>query len=254
MKPKIFLFVFVLTLTIAAQQWHGFYNRIPNWPNDINTTNIENFIAELNQLRQEVQDGMPNYTANYENLSQAEAMKIAMEYQKSAMNMSAAEMARRAEQNQYSTDVELPEEIELNSRLASVKNEFDQKLHSEIDKLKQTYKCDPGLGDTGCDVLSAELKKLSEKLSVEYFTGNQAKIILITDEVNDYMIKKKLPLQVQKEKDQFKLMGDNVTGDYSAFQMVDACLQTLLSAAERMEWLARLKDDGNVFYSPGQQY
>lgn len=250
---SIFILLFS-SMMLLAQSWHSYYNRIPAWPGETNLSAVEKFTNSLTNLKQELQDNMPDYGSNYENMSQAEAMKLAMEFQKNAMNMSPSEIARRSQLAESAAGMELTGEINLDRRLASVKDEFEKRFYNVTDSLRNKYRCDPGLGETGCDILSQELIKASDKLSSEYFIGNKARLRMIIDEANDYMIKKKLPLQIEREKDQMKLMGTNVTGELSGLQMVQACVDQLLYAADKMEWLARLKEDGNVFYHPGQAY
>lgn len=254
MKKIIISFAFLFLITTYSQSWHSYNNRIPAWPKDINESSVESFKSSLQILKVELQDKTLNTMARYENLTQAEAMKLAQEYQKNMSKMSPQEIARRSQLSQNYTDVEFPEEIALDQRLAVMKNEFDEKIHDEINKLRAKFPCEAGLGETNCDVLSAEFKKLADKLSAEYFVGNKAKLRSIIDEVNDYMIKKKLPVTEQREKDQYELLGDKSATPTSGLSIVEQCIDHLLYASERMEWLVRLKADDNYFYYPGQVY
>lgn len=254
MKQRYLIILIYFSLTVVAQQWQSYNNRIPAWPQEINTTSAETFLNTLTTLKQDIHDKIPDLTSKYENLSQAEAMKLAQQYQKNAMNQSPQEMARRARLNDQAVDVELPEEMELGGRLSVIIDEFDNKIYDEIARLKEEFPCDPGIGESGCDILSAELKKMADKLGAEYFIGSKAKLRSIIDEVNDYMIKKKLPVSQQREIDQYELMGDKSAAESSGLSIVESCVKNLIHGAERMEWLARLKSDDNLFYSPGQQY
>lgn len=65
------------------------------------------------------------------------------------------------------------------------------------------------------------------------------------------MIKKKLPASVQREKDQYELLGDKFAAESSGLSIVEPCIDNIIQGAERMEWLARLKSDDNYFYTPG---
>lgn len=112
MKRSYLLILICCSLTVTAQNWQSYNNRIPAWPQDINTTSAEAFLNSLTSLKQEIQDKLPNLTSRYENISQAEAMKLAQQYKKNVMNLSPQEMARRAQLNEQAMNVELPEEME----------------------------------------------------------------------------------------------------------------------------------------------
>jgi len=248
---RYFVILFCFSLSVIAQQWQSYNNRIPAWPKEINITSAETFSNTLTSLKQEIHDKIPNLTSKYENMSQAEAMKLAQKYQKNAMNLSPQEMARRAQLNEQAVDVELPEEMELGRRLSEIIEEFDNKVYDEIARLRQDFPCDPGAGDSGCDILSAELNNMADKLSAEYFIGSKAKLRSIIDETNDYMVKKKLPISLQREKDQYELLGDKSAAKSSGLSIVESCINNLVKGAERMGWIAKLKNDENYFYTPG---
>ena len=88
MKLRYFIILICFSLTVTAQQWQSYNNRIPAWPQEINTTSAKTFLESLTVLKQEIQDKIPDLTSKYENMSQAEAMKLAQQYQKNVMNLS----------------------------------------------------------------------------------------------------------------------------------------------------------------------
>lgn len=251
MKKIIISFTLLISITIHSQSWQSYNNRIPAWPQDINESSVGSFQNSLKILKDEIHAKIPNTMSRYENLTQAEAMKLAQQYQKNAMNLSPQEMARRAQLNEQAVDVELPDEMELGRRLSEITEEFDNTIYDEVAKLREEFPCEPGAGDTGCDILSAELKKMADKLGAEYFIGRKAKLRSIIDEINDYMIKKKLPVTVQRERDQYELLGDKSAAESSGLSIVESCVDNLIQGAERLEWLAKLKSDTNYFYTPG---
>lgn len=254
MKNLTTILFVLLAISITAQSWNSYHNRIPAWPQVINENSVDAFKNSLQNLKDEIKANTPNTAANYENLTQAEAMKLAQQYQKNAMKLSPQEIARRSQLNEQAVDVELPKEMELGKRLSQITEEFDNKIYDESERLRQEFPCEPGAGETGCDILSAELKKMADKLGAEYFIGSNAKLRSIIDEINDYMIKKKLPVTVQKEKDQYELLGDKSAVESSGLSIVESCIDNLIQGAERLEWLARLKSDTNFFYTPGAAY
>lgn len=168
-------------------------------------------------------------------------MQLEKTYRQNVANINPQEIARRSQ-------------MALDSRPEAMRSEFDNKLFEKVMELKDKFKCDSGAGESGCDILASELSKLSDKFAKEYFTGREAKLKSVINEVMDYLIKKNLPAEVEKEKDQYSLMGVDVSGDNSALLIVDSSIKLLLKAAERMNSLARLKEEGNVFYIPGEQY
>lgn len=248
-KALVALFVFSLSM-LNAQNWKSYYNRIPAWPSVVLEEQVTDFTNQLALLAQEIQDNLPSYDEQFENLSQEEAMKLAIEYQRKVANMSAEEIERISGADQYTANESLERDMEMANRLMKVLEEFDNKLSESVKKLHNEIPCDPGLGETNCDKLSSRLIELSIELSDEYFLGANPKIKSAVDEFNDYLIKTKLPDEIQREKDQMKLMGKNADGNYTGMLMVQSCLEKLQYASIRLENLAELQSDSNIFFFP----
>jgi len=248
-KALVALFVFSLSM-LNAQDWKSFYDRIPEWPSAIEEEIVRNFTDELVILAQEIQDNIPPYDEMFENLSQEEAIRLAIEYQSRVSKMTAEEIERISDADQLAGGESLEKEVELTKRLMIVLREFDKNLSESIKKLHNEISCDPGLGDTNCDKLRAKLIELCGQLSDEYFLGSNPKIKNAVNEFNDYLIKIKLPIEMQKEKDQMKLMGKNTDGNYTGMLMVESCVEKISFAAIRMEQLLPLQTPESIFYFP----
>lgn len=241
----------------AQKTWQHYYDKIPQWPEDLTVAVVEKYTSALIALDEELGAHLENASGKqqeaFDGMSVEEAMQMAARYQEQMLENSAIEMAERFSQEQAA----LSEAIVLDQKLEGAIQHFQKEFQAGLDDIHRQYPCEMGMESSTdrCDERSAALKKLGIGLQAAYFSGERAEIRLAVNSMQEYIYKKSLPSTLQKEQEQLAALGvDPPAGNVSAIELVRSDVKMLLRCADLMGWVGGIRSDDNLFFYPGQRY
>jgi hypothetical protein len=246
------LFTFSLT---AQKSWQHYYDRLPAWPENLDTATLSAFSAKLHHLMDDLEmieeSALEETEPDFENMSAAEAMKMAQKYQQEMLSMDPDEMAARSEGIDQMMD-DLDEARLLDARFRGSLEEFQKVLAIEKKKIREMYPCDIGMEDKNdrCESRAAALRELGEKMSSQYFKGKEAVVRKNADALEDHILKKSLPATRKQMVQQYEALAMPIpTFSSEEADMMKSLIRLRLECIDAMDKIARIRMKDNLLHA-----
>lgn len=250
----VVLGLFSISLT-AQKSWQHYYDRLPAWPAILNTATVSAFSDTLHHLMDELvrleENASEKMETDLENMSMADAMKMAQKYQQEMLSMDPDEMAARSEDMDQMMD-DLDAARLLDARFRGSLEEFQNVMMSEKQKIREMFPCDMGMEDKNdrCESRAMALRDLGDRMSAQYFSGKESVVRGNADALEDHILKKSLPAARKQMAQQYNAMGISKPSFCSEeADIMKSLVRLRLDCVDAMEKIALIRMEDNLLYA-----